>query len=120
MYQRRQAALYFLQLIPLLIFPPSVLLDGLLAVGVVAVAIVGLGLMLLRKRAWALTMSIFVQGLNVVVRLMMLFPHALVSESAGKGTIDVAFIVSSLLAIAISGWFLIRLDRPDIRLTIAA
>ena len=119
MYQRRQAALFFLQLIPLLIFPPSVLLEGLLAVGVVAVAIVGLGFMLLRKRAWALTMSIFVQGLNIVVRLMMLFPHALLSASAGKG-IDVAFVVSSLLAIAISGWFLLRLDRPDIRMMIAA
>jgi len=119
MYQRRQAALFFLQLIPLLIFPPSVLIEGLLAVGVVAVAIVGLGFMLLRKRAWALTMSIFIQGLNIVVRLMMLFPHALLSASAGKG-IDVAFIVSSLLAIAISGWFLLRLDRPDIRVMIAA
>ena len=119
MYQRRQAALYFLQLIPLLIFPPSVLLEGLLAVGVVAVAIVGLGFMLLRGRAWALTMSIFIQGLNVVVRLMMLFPHALVSGSTGGG-IDVAFVVSSLLAIAISGWFLLRLDRADIRMAVTA
>ena len=119
MYERRQAALYFLQLIPLLIFPPSILVEGILAVGVVAVAIVALGFMLLRKRAWALTMSIFIQGLNVVARLMMLFPHALESGSAGGG-IDIAFIVSSLLAIAISGWFLIRLDRPDIRMAIAA
>ena len=118
MYQRRQAALYFLQLIPLLIFPPSILIEGILAVGIVAVAIVALGFMLLRKRAWALTMSIFVQGLNVVVRLLMLFPHALVS-GAGSG-LDVAFIVSSLLAIAISGWFLIRLDRADIRMAITA
>ncbi len=119
MYQRRQAALYFLQLIPLLIFPPSILLEGIVAVGVVAVAIVALGFMLLRKRPWALTMSIFVQGLNVVVRLMMLFPHALESGSSASG-IDVAFIVSSLLAIAISGWFLIRLDRADIRMAVTA
>ncbi len=119
MYQRRQAALFFLQLIPLLIFPPSILADGLLAVGVVAVAILALGIMLLRRRAWALTMSIFIQGLNIVVRLMILFPHALLSGSAGKG-VDVAFVVSSVLSIAISGWFLLRLDRPDIRMAITA
>ncbi len=119
MYLRRQAAFFFLQLSPLLIFPPSILLEGLLAVGVVAVAVLALGFMMVRRRAWALTMSIFLQGLNVVVRLMMLFPHALLSGSAGKG-VDVAFVVSSLLAIAISGWFLIRLDRPDIRMAIAA
>jgi hypothetical protein len=119
MYQRRQAALYFLQLIPLLIFPPSILVEGILAVGVVAVAIVALGFMLLRKRAWALTMSIFIQGMNIVVRLMMLFPHALLSGSAGKG-VDVAFVVSSILSIAISGWFLLRLDRPDIRMAVTA
>ena len=119
MYQRRQAALFFLQLVPLLIFPPSILFEGILAVGVVAVAVLALGFMLLRKRAWALTMSLFIQGLNVVVRLMMLFPHALQSGPAGKG-IDVAFVVSSLLAIAISGWFLIRLDRADIRVAITA
>ncbi len=117
MYQRRLAALYFLQLIPLLIFPPSILLEGIVVVGVVAVAIVALGFMLLRRRAWALTMSIFIQGLNIVVRLMMLFPHAIDSESSG---IDVAFVVSSLLAIAISGWFLIRLDRADIRMAVTA
>ena len=119
MYQRRQAALFFLQLIPLLLFPPSILVNGLLAVGVVAVAILALGVMLLRRRAWALTMSIFVQGLNIVVRLMMLFPHTLLSASAGKG-VDVAFVVSSVLSIAISGWFLLRLDRPDIRMAITA
>ncbi len=119
MYQRRLAALYFLQLIPLLIFPPSILVEGVLAVGMVAVAIVALGFMLLRKRAWALTMSIFVQGLNIVVRLMMLFPHALLTGSAGK-SVDVAFIVSSILSIAISGWFLLRLDRPDIRMAVTA
>jgi hypothetical protein len=118
MYQRRLAALYFLQLIPLLLFPPSILLEGILAVGVVVVAIVALGFMLLRKRAWALTMSIFIQGLNVVVRLMMLFPHALVSGAGSR--IDVAFVVSSLLAIAISAWFLLRLDRSDIRMAVTA
>jgi uncharacterized membrane protein len=103
----------------LLIFPPSILVDGLLAVGIVAVAILALGIMLLRKRAWALTMSIFIQGLNIVVRLMVLFPHTLLSGSAGKG-VDVAFVVSSVLSIAISGWFLLRLDRPDIRMAIAS
>ncbi len=117
MYQRRLAALYFLQLIPLLMFPPSILLEGIVAVGVVAVAIVALGFMLLRKRAWALTMSIFIQGLNVVVRIMMLFPHALESGASG---IDVAFVVTSLLAIAISGGCLIRLDRADIRMAVTA
>jgi hypothetical protein len=119
MRQRRQAALFFLQVIPLLIYPPSILQAGLLAVGVVTIAVLALGFMVLRRRAWALTMSIFVQGFNIVIRLMMLFPHALRPESAGGG-VDVLFIISSLLAIAISGWFLYRMDRPDIRMAMVA
>ena len=119
MYQRRQAALFFLQVIPLLIFPLSILQAGFLAVGVAAIAVLALGFMVLRGRTWALTMSIFLQGFNVVIRLMMLFPHAIRPESSGGG-VDVPFIVSSVLAIAISGWFLYRLDRPDIRTAMTA
>jgi hypothetical protein len=75
-----------------------------------------LGIGMWRGRSWALTLSIFIQGVNVIVRLMMLFSNA-VNKT---GVVNLPFILTSLLAIIISGWLLLRLDRPDIRSLITA
>jgi hypothetical protein len=59
-------------------------------------------------------MSIFSQGLNVIIRLMMFFSQAvtLVGETR---VVNVAWIVTGLVSIALSVWFLLRLDRQDVR-----
>lgn len=87
--------------------------------GVVIAALLALGYFLMKGRAWALKMSIFVQGLNVIVRIMMGIAHAARPESQGGG-FDVALIITSLLGIIVSAWFLFRLDQPDIKATIVA
>ena len=76
----------------------------------------GLGWMVWRKRTWALTLSIFIQGLNVIVRVMMLLSNAV----SASGDINLAFIVSSVLAIVLSWLFLFRLDNQDLRAAMAA
>ncbi len=108
---------YALQFIPLLIFPPQTLLNGWAIILVVMVTFGLLGYGLWRGRSWALYLSMFMQGFNVIVRLMMLFPHAIKNESLGGG-IDIVYLVTGVLAIILSGWFLLRLDKPDIRATI--
>jgi hypothetical protein len=118
MSSRQRFALFFLQWIPLLLYPPSTFDSGLPVVGFVIVALLALGFVMWRGRTWALTLSIFLQGFNVIVRLMMLLSHAVRSDSVGGG-VDVPYIVTSLLAIIISLWFLYRLDRPDIRMAVA-
>ncbi|MCS7247823.1 MAG: hypothetical protein NZ840_06215 [Anaerolineales bacterium] len=104
-------ALIFLQFIPVLLYPPRTLLSG---IGVVIVALLFfafLGYNLWRRRQWALTLSIFVQGLNIIVRLMMFFPAA----KTPQGNWNIELTLFTAAAVILSGWILLRLDRPDIR-----
>lgn len=73
---------------------------------------IGLGFMLMRGRTSALTLAIFLQGLNVIVRLMMLFPRVYV-----QGEYNIGYIVTTILSISLSMYLLLRLDRVDIRAT---
>ena len=118
MDRKRLLPFALLQILPLLILPPALLISGgrintgaIALVVALALVYVLLGWGLLRGRGWALTMSIFMQGMNVIVRLMMVFPNA-VSE---QGVWDLALIVLFLVSIAISAWLMVRLDRPDVR-----
>jgi hypothetical protein len=71
----------------------------------------------LRGRAWALTLSIFSQGFNVIVRVMMFFSHAVLLVGDQRNP-DIAWIITALLAIGMSTWFLLRLDRTDVRMLV--
>ena len=109
-------ALYFLQVIPILLFPFSLLTAAPVLILLVILFFGFLGLMCWRKRTWALTLSIFIQGMNVIIRSMIMFPNA-VSDA---GVLQQELILTSLLAIALSAWFLFRLDRPDVRIRFAS
>jgi hypothetical protein len=111
--------LFFLQGIPLLLYPLSLLIDGISVIAFLVLFFIGLGVLLWRGRTWALTLSIFLQGLNAVIRIMMLFSQAVAPSSEGGG-INVPFIITSILAITISIWILYRLDQPDIRVTMVS
>jgi hypothetical protein len=113
------APIYFLQFIPIIIYPPSVFQGGWVVILVVAACLLALGYFLMMGRSWALKLSIFVQGLNIIIRLMMGIAHAARPENLGGG-FDGALIVTYLLSILISGWFMFRLDEPDIKATITA
>ncbi len=119
MNTKKLLPLLILQIVPLLIFPPALLAKGFLVIIVLILMYVGLGYGLLRGRMWALTLSILLQGLNIVIRLMMLFPNSFRAEGANSGW-DVPYAITSILAIALSAWFLARLDRGDIRAMIMA
>jgi len=103
-------AIIVLQFIPLLLYPPAMLISGWAAALVVVVVFAILGFFLAKGKLWALSMSILLQGLNIVVRIMMLFPN-----SIRIGVWNVPYLVTSLAAIVLSVWFLLRLDKPDIR-----
>ena len=101
------------QIIPILIIPPAILfsLNGLMAVGVLVVLFAGLGWALLRHKSWALNLSVFIQGFNIIVRVMMMFPNA----RSKDGIWDLAIILTSIISIALSVVYLQRLDKPDIQ-----
>jgi len=99
-----------LQFIPIVLFPLETLQSGITVVGVVILLFALLGYGLWRGRTWGLHMSIFIQGLNIIIRMMMFFPNV-VSE---LGVWDITYFVINILAMSLSGWFLLRLDRPDV------
>ena len=112
MERKRLLLFAIIQILPLLILPPSWFSVGAIALIVVMVAIFAfLGWGLMRGKGWALTMSIFMQGMNVIVRLMMMFPNAVDQQ----GVWNVPLIILFLIAIGLSFWMAARLDRPDVR-----
>ncbi len=124
MSQNQRILLYFVlpTLAPLL-FPPdwlaslvmssgSLSITGLILLLLVVGLFIFLGYMLMRGRSTALTLSIFLQGLNVIVRLMMFFPH--VYE---QGKFSPLYVVFSILSIGLSMYLLMRLDKVDVRST---
>lgn len=112
-------SLFILQIVPLILYPPATLAVGLPIIAVAAIAVAALGFMAIRGRPWALTMSIFIQGFNAIIRIMMFFPHA-VSISTGTPFTDWPYIFTAFISIALSIWFLYRLDRTDVRLLVGA
>ena len=111
---------YIFQIIPLLIYPPETLKSGFALIGIMVIIFALLGFSLSHGRSWALSLSLTLQGFNVVIRLMMLFPNALMRLSSGSFAFDLSYIALSVISIALSLFFLLRLDRPDVRATIVA
>ena len=112
--------IYLFQIIPLLIFPLETLKSGLVLIGFMVIIFALLGYGLWRGRNWALSLSLTLQGFNVIVRLMMLFPNALMRLASGDFIFDLSYIALGVVSIILSLFFLLRLDRPDVRSTIVA
>jgi hypothetical protein len=80
------------------------------------VLIVAVGAFVFLGRSAALTLAIFIMGLNAIVRLMMFFPHIMTNS----GVVDWPYVITSLISIALAIWAVLRLDRPDIRVMMVA
>jgi len=108
---------FVLPVIAPLLFPPDHLLgmmpDVLLGVATALVALV-IGFFIWRGYGLALTFSIFLQGFNVITRLMMFFSTIVTLNSANQPQVDFLFMGVSVLSIGISLWVLLRLDRVDV------
>ena len=94
-----------------LILPPQTLLSGIGAVVVVAALLLISAYFLYRGGSTALTLVIFLQGLNIIIKMMLFFSTS-VSEN---GVADPIFAVTALLSIGLSLYLLVRLDSVDIR-----
>ena len=102
-----------LQFIAVIVLPPRVLAGMAPALWVAIAALFGvLGLSLYRQQAWARVASVFVQGMNIIVRLLTLLGNVVTPE----GAIDVPLLVTTLVAGALSALVLVEIDRPEIRM----
>lgn len=106
---------FVLPFIAPLLYPPELILGSWLAFLAAAILFGGLGIFLLRGNSTALTLSIFVQGMNVICRTMMLFPNL-----SFQGQFNYAWLITSLLSIALSSYLVLRLDRTDVRVTLVS
>ena len=101
-------------LAPLILPPDSYSNRGpILFLGVLlAVSALFVGPFLWRGRSTALTLAIFIQGMNMVMRLMMFFPNLM-----RLSQFQTAWFIASLLSMALSMYVMVRLDRSDVRVT---
>lgn len=109
-------AIAVLQAIPIVILPPRLLLsiNRLVLLPVLAVFAV-LAWALLTLRPQGRTLTIFIQGLNIVVRLLITLARVVPSKAAGTPA-DVPLLVSSLISILLSALVLLCVDQPEMQL----
>lgn len=102
-----------LQFIPLALFPWGVAVSTVVALVALALLCGFLGWALMQRKPWARTLTIFVQGLNVIVRIITLFSNVYQPE---RGT-NVALLVTYTLSIVLSVIILSYIDRPQVQLS---
>jgi hypothetical protein len=107
-----------LQFIAPLLLPPSVL--GRLSPVIWALVLVGfafLGINLLRRRNWSRLATIFLQGFNIIVRLLVLIGHAVQGGQVGN-PLDFWLLGTFLASMIVSGIILYYVDLPDIQVAL--
>ena len=110
-----------LQFVPLVLFPPAsfspTTQEWWLPV-VLAVLVLWADLELIVRRSdqvWPWNLMEFSQGLNIISRLMMLWPHATVAVN-NVDTLNLPYIVLTFASMALSAFLLWYTELPDVRL----
>ncbi len=109
-----------LQIVPILLLPPQLLRSINKLFLIIPVAVFAL-------LAWALItlhavgrmLTIFLQGLNIVVRLLVTMARVVPSRAPGTPA-DVPLLITSLIAIVLSVAILYYIDKPDLQLLFEA
>jgi len=105
-----------LQFIPPLMLPPSTFMSTSFLVWVFVVPLfILLGISLMRGREWSRLATIFVQGFNTIVRLLVLISNA-VTVRDGNSFPSVWMVTTSLLSIILSAVVLYYVDRPEVQI----
>jgi len=104
-------AVAILQFVPLLILPVATFRSiGVVLAALLVALFALLGVSLVRRRAWSSTASIFIQGFNILVRILVT-----VSQGVRDGKVDWWLLGTSVLSIALSAVILYYIDQPDIQ-----
>jgi len=104
------------QFIPVLLYPPASLLSASpIILGFAILIFVFVGYNLLQYRQWAKTVTVFMQGFNVIIRIMLLLAHGANPIKTGGG-LNWDVIVFNVVAIAISVVIMYQFDTSQIEL----
>jgi len=100
------------QFLPLVLFPWRLSVGSLVFILVLALFSAFLGWALLKRKAWGRTLTIFVQGFNIIVRVITLFGNVYDPDTGLNAPLLVAYLAS----VALSGVLLGYIDRPEVQL----
>jgi hypothetical protein len=100
------------QFLPLVLFPWTLSAGSLVIIVVLALLCAFLGWALIQRKAWGRTLTIFVQGLNIIVRIITLFGNVYKAETGMDLMLLITYVVSAVL----SGIILSYIDRPEVHL----
>jgi hypothetical protein len=102
---------FILPVVAVLFYEPATLRSAFSLLWLVLLIFFGLGFLLWQGYSKALTFMIFLNGMNVIVRLMMLL-----STAFNKlGVFNPLFTIFGVGGAAISLYLVLRLDKVDIR-----
>jgi hypothetical protein len=102
---------FILPIVGVMFYQPSTLGSAFSILWVALVIFVVMGLLLWYGYSKALTFMIFINGMNVIVRLMMLLSTSFSEE----GVFNLSFFAFGMIGAAISFFLVLRLDKVDIR-----
>jgi len=103
------------QFIPIIIMPLNVLKSlNAVAWGAILVLFGVLGVFLILRRGASRTASIFVQGFNIIVRLLVIVGN--VMRPPEEGGFNAELAVTFAISMALSALILLYIDQPDIQL----
>ena len=102
----------FAQFVPLVLFPWEFSLGSLVFVLILALLCAFLGWALLQRKVWGRTLTIFVQGFNIIIRIITFWANV---YAPAQG-LNVALLVTYVVSIALSWVILSYVDRPEVQL----
>jgi len=106
-----------LQFIAPLFLPPQMLKSiSPVLWGLVVALFALLGLSLLRRRAWARLATIFVQGFNILVRLLILLNNVTSEGLGGAVQVNVWLLSTFMVSMMLSAIILYYIDLPDVQM----
>ena len=82
--------------------------------GIIVAIFALLGVNLLRRRAWSRIATIFLQGFNIIIRLLVAISHAIQGGQAGN-PVDAWLVGTALASMVLSAIILYYVDLPDIQ-----
>jgi len=100
------------QVVPLLLFPWDLSVRSFVFIAVLILLAAFLGWALIQHKPWGRVLSIFVQGMNIIVRIITLWGNVYAPETG----LRVGLLVTYILSIVASGFLLSYVDRSEMQL----
>jgi hypothetical protein len=100
------------QFVPLVLFPWSLTVSSAIFMVLLLALSAFLGWALMQRKAWGVKLTIFVQGLNVIVRIITFFANVYDASSG----LDIALLLTYVVSVVFSVVLLSYIDKPEVRL----